>query len=69
LDPYAKKIVTMPLANVELTVNPSPNLMLHYFMERNILGDDALTSPDIEPSIPAELAVMVETRVTVLQLI
>lgn len=61
-DPYAQAIVTLPLANVQLTVNPSPNLMLHYFMERNILGDDALTSPEIEPSIPAELAVMVENQ-------
>ncbi|MEI6950884.1 hypothetical protein V9K67_27140, partial [Paraflavisolibacter sp. H34] len=61
-DPYAKAMVSLPLANVPLTVNPSPNLMLHYFMERNILGDDALTSPDIEPSVPAELAVMVENQ-------
>lgn len=61
-DPYQKTIVTMPMSNVLLTVNPSPNLMLHYFMERNILGDDALTSPDIEPSVPAELAVMVENQ-------
>ena len=59
-DPYAKAIVTLPLAAVQLTVNPSPNLFLHYFLERNVLGDDALTSPEIEPSIPAELAVMVE---------
>ncbi|MCW3113043.1 MAG: carboxypeptidase regulatory-like protein [Segetibacter sp.] len=61
-DPYAGGMVTMPLSSVALTVNPSPNLMLHYFMERNILGDDALTSPAIEPSIPAELAVMVENQ-------
>ena len=61
-DPYAQKIVTMPLSNVELTVNPSPNLMLHYFMERNILGDDALTRGEVEPSVPAELAVMVENQ-------
>ncbi len=61
-DPYAKAIVTLPLAAVQLTVNPSPNLFLHYFLERNILGDDALTSPAIEPSVPAELAVMVENQ-------
>ena len=62
LDPYAKAIVTLPLAAVPITVNPSPNLMLHYFMERNILGDDALTSLEVEPSVPAELAVMVENH-------
>ncbi len=61
-DPYAKAMVTLPLASVPITVNPSPNLMLHYFMQRNILGDDALTKPDIEPSVPAELAVMVENQ-------
>jgi hypothetical protein len=61
-DPYARAMVTMPLSPVPLTVNPSPNLMLHYFMERNILGDDPLTNPDIEPSVPAELAVMVENQ-------
>jgi large repetitive protein len=38
-------MTSLRLAPVTLTVNPSPNLMLHYFMERNILGDDALTSP------------------------
>jgi hypothetical protein len=61
-DPYAQGMVTMPLAPIPMTVNPSPNLMLHYFMQRNILGDDPLTSPDIEPSVPAELAVMVENQ-------
>ncbi|WP_227687062.1 T9SS type A sorting domain-containing protein [Spirosoma arboris] len=61
-DPYAKATVTIPLIPVPITVNPSPSLMLHYFMQRNILGDDALTSPDIEPSIPAELAVMIENK-------
>ena len=61
-DPYAQAVVTLPLAAVPITVNPSPNLMLHYFMERNILGDDALTSPEVEPSVPAELAVMVENH-------
>ncbi len=60
LDPYGHGMVTMPLSPVKLTVNPSPNLMLHYFMQRNILGDDPLTSPQIEPSVPAELAVMID---------
>jgi|GEM_PF-4797635 len=61
-DPYAGAIVTMPLAPVPLTVNPGPNLYLHYFMQRNILSDDPLTSPQIEPAIPAELSVMVENH-------
>jgi hypothetical protein len=61
-DPYVGAMVTMPLSPVPITVNPSPNLMLHYFMQRNILGDDALTSPEIEPMVPAELSVMVENQ-------
>ncbi len=59
-DPFVDTLVTMPLNPVQLTVNPSPDLMLHYFLERNILGDDALTTGVVEPSIPAELAVMIE---------
>ncbi|MBO0953103.1 T9SS type A sorting domain-containing protein [Fibrella forsythiae] len=61
-DPYAGATVTLPLTPVPITVNPSPNLTLHYFMERNILGDDALTTQEVEPSVPAELAVMVENQ-------
>ncbi|MBP6574412.1 MAG: hypothetical protein KA230_08175, partial [Flavobacteriales bacterium] len=61
-DPFSQGMVTLALAPVILTVNPSPDLHLHYFLERNILGDDALTSPAVEPSIPAELAVMVENH-------
>ena len=59
-DPFVDTLVTMPLNPVQLTVNPSPDLMLHYFLERNILGDDALTTGVVEPSVPAELAVMIE---------
>ena len=61
-DPYAKAIIILPLADVQLTVNPSPNLMVHYFMQRNILSDDPLTTPDIEPTIPAQLGVMIENQ-------
>ncbi len=61
-DPFVDTMVTMPLNAVPITVNPSPNLALHYFLQRNILGDDALTSPQIEPSVPATLAVMVNNQ-------
>ncbi|HYW94079.1 MAG TPA: hypothetical protein VE870_00665, partial [Bacteroidales bacterium] len=61
LDPYTGTKVTKPLFPVTLQVNPSPDLFLHYFMQRNILGDDPLTEP-IEPTIPAELAVMIENN-------
>ena len=61
-DPYVREMVTMPLSNIPLTVNPSPNLALHYFMQRNILSDDPLTSPEIEPTIPAELGVLIDNN-------
>ncbi len=61
LDPYTGVRVTRPLFPVTLDVNPSPDLYLHYFMQRDILGDDALTVP-IEPVVPAEFAVMVQNN-------
>lgn len=61
LDPFTGVTVTKPLFPVTLDVNPSPDLYLHYFMQRDILGDDALTEP-VEPIVPAELAVMVQNN-------
>ncbi len=61
LDPFSDLMVTLPLIPVTLTVNPSPDLFLHYFMQRDIYGDDPLTAP-IEPIIPADLAVMIENN-------
>ena len=34
---------------------------MHYFLQTNILGDDPLT-PEFEPVIPAELALMIENN-------
>jgi large repetitive protein len=61
LDPFTNETVLRPLYPVTLQVNPGPDLYLDYFMQRNILGDDALT-PQIEPSIPAELGVMINNQ-------
>jgi len=61
LDPFTGEIFEQTLFPVTLQVNPSPDLYIDYFMQRDILGDDALTTP-IEPSIPAELAVMIDNR-------
>jgi len=61
LDPFTLEIIEHPLFPVTLQVNPSPDLYIDYFMQRDILGDDALTGP-IEPSIPAELAVIIDNR-------
>ena len=61
LDPFTGVTVTKPLFPVTLDVNPSPDLFLHYFMQRDILGDDPLTAP-IEPIVPAEFAVMIQNN-------
>ncbi|MDO5614998.1 MAG: CARDB domain-containing protein [Cruoricaptor ignavus] len=52
--------VFVTLQPVTLQVNPSPDLELHYFMQRNILGDDPLTEDKVEPIIPAELSLMIK---------
>ncbi|MFB6318394.1 FISUMP domain-containing protein [Saccharicrinis sp. FJH54] len=57
LDPFTGTNVTKPLFPVTLGVKPGPELNIHYFMQRDILGDDPLTTIE-EPVIPAELAVM-----------
>ena len=62
LDPFTGTKVTKPLFPVTLDVHPSPDLFLHYFMQRDILGDDALTPDVVEPIVPAELAVMIENN-------
>ncbi|MBK9255356.1 MAG: hypothetical protein IPM42_07710 [Saprospiraceae bacterium] len=61
IDPFGGVKVTMPLVPVTLQVNPSPNLFLHYFLQRDIISDDPLT-PKTEPTIPASLAVMIENN-------
>ncbi|MGE4181891.1 MAG: CARDB domain-containing protein [Limisphaerales bacterium] len=53
--------VTVPLADVPITVLPSPRLCLKYFHERDVFSDDPFT-PALEPSIPYNLAVMIENR-------
>ena len=59
IDPFNGLEVTKQLFPVSLDVNPSPDLFLHYFMQRDILGDDPLTEA-IEPIVPAELALMIQ---------
>lgn len=60
-DPFTDEIVTKPLFPVTLAVNPSPDLYLHYFMQRDILGDDPLTA-EVEPIVPGELALMIQNN-------
>jgi hypothetical protein len=53
--------VTIPLSPQVITVQPSPELYVKYFLQRDVFADDPFT-PQIEPSIPFPLAMMVQNR-------
>ena len=54
-------LITIPLSPQPITVQPSPQLYLDYFLQRDVYGDDPFT-PEIEPSIPFPLALMVQNK-------
>ncbi len=54
-------IITISLAPSVITVHPSPSLAVKYFHERQVFADDPFT-PQVEPSIPYSLAVMVQNK-------
>lgn len=60
-DPYTGMTITRTLNPVTLTVKPSPNLELMYFMQRDVFGDDPLTE-EVEPKVPAEFALLVNNK-------
>ena len=62
MDPFTGLEVTRTLAPVTLTVKPSPELDLTYFMQRDVYGDDALTLDVVEPMKPAEFALMINNK-------
>ncbi len=62
LDPYSGESLSYNMFPATVTVNPSPDLYINYFMQRNILGDDALTEDVVEPMVPAELGVMIHNK-------
>lgn len=53
--------ITIPLSPSPISVEPSPQLYLKYFLQRDVFADDPYT-PEIEPSIPFPLAVMVQNK-------
>lgn len=58
VDPLTGLEVTRDLTPITLTVKPSPNLDLTYFMQRDIKGDDPLTK-EVEPSEEAEFSLLI----------
>lgn len=53
--------VRVPLTPVAINVHPTPRLTVAYFHERDVRADDPFT-PEVEPSIPYSLAVLVKNR-------
>lgn len=62
LDPFTGLTVTRDLYPVTLTVKPSPELDLTYFMQRDVYGDDPLTMDVVEPVKPAEFALLINNK-------
>ena len=59
IDPFTGLEVTRDLYPATLTVKPSPNLEMTYFMQRDIFGDDPLTTDMVEPMEPAEFSLLI----------
>lgn len=53
---------TVQLVPTVLTVNPSPDLHLTYFVQREIKGDNLYTEDVIEPSEPVEFALLIKNE-------
>ena len=62
IDPFTGTEVTRELYPVTLTVKPSPELDLTYFMQRDVYGDDPLTLDVVEAMEPAEFALLVNNK-------
>ncbi|CAG2246398.1 unnamed protein product [Mytilus edulis] len=54
---------SVPLLPDTITVKPNPSLVVHYFHEKYVRGDDPLTTDVVEPIIPFSLAVSVMNAV------
>ena len=51
--------ITIPLVPTVITVTPDPSLLVHYFWERFVVGDDPFTD-EVEDSVPFTLGVVVK---------
>ena len=55
------KLITVELTPTQLTVNPSPDLHLTYFVQRDFISDDPLT-PEVEPWEPTQFALLIQNK-------
>ncbi len=51
--------ITVPFLPTPITVRPDPSLLVHYFWERYVVGDDPFTDV-VEPAVPFTLGVAVK---------
>lgn len=58
LDPFTNLMIKREMSPVWLTVRPTPELELSYFMQRDIIGDNPNTEY-VEPSEEAEFALLI----------
>lgn len=61
IDPFTGLETTRTLTPITLTVKPSPELDLTYFMQRDVYGDDPLTE-EVEPIVPAEFVLVINNK-------
>ena len=55
------QLITVDLTQTKLTVNPSPDLRLTYFIQRDFVSDDPRTE-EVEPWEPAEFALLIQNK-------
>ena len=61
-DPFSGEEAAITLLPVALEVNPTPQLYLDYFVQRDVYADNPFTKDIVEASMPAELAVLVRNE-------
>ena len=54
-------LITVELTPTKLTVNPSPDLHLTYFIQRDFISDDPLTD-EVEPWEPTQFALLIQNK-------
>ncbi len=55
------KLVTVELTQTQLAVNPSPELHLTYFVQRDFISDNPLTE-EVEPWEPTQFALLIQNK-------
>ena len=50
--------ISVPLLPTRITITPNPSLVIHNFLEKEVISDDPFTEP-VEPAVPFVLAVAV----------